>query len=173
MRPRVLLPVLLLSLFCLGFGKKKPELTIRFYTETPEQDTSSFAAPLIMLNGQPTHVDLVAALAERDILAIYPFTAADGTAGCALKLDAHGTIALDTLTVSKRGTLLIATINERQVADILIDARVTDGIITIPAGIRPAELEAMKKKFPILGQPSKKELKNKKRGKSKYDDGLI
>ena len=82
-------------------------------------------------------------------------------------------IALDTLTVAKRGTLLVATINERQVADILIDARVTDGIIDDSGRHPAAELEAMKKKFPILGQPSKKELKNKKRGKSNYDDGLI
>ena len=169
MRFRVLLPVLLLSVFCLGFGKKTPPLTIRFYTETSEQDTSSFAAVVVLLNGTPTHIDQVAVIAERDILAIYPFTAADGTMGCALKLDTHGTIALDSVTVAKRGSLLVSTINERQVADIMIDARVADGVITIPAGIQPAELKAMKDKFPILGQPEKK----KGKGKSKYDDGLI
>lgn len=168
MRLRALLPLLALSLLCLGFGKKNPPLTIRFYTQTSKQDTDSFSAPITMLNGEQTTVDQVAAIAERDIVAIYPFQAADGSIGCGLKLDPHGTMALDSLSTDKRGTILIATINGRQVADIYVDARVSDGVVTIPAGLQPAEMQQMLKKYPVLGAPAKKGAK----GKSKYDEGF-
>jgi len=41
--------------------------------------------------------------------------------------------------VAKKGTLLIASINGRQVADITIDQRVSDGVVTIPAASIPTK----------------------------------
>jgi hypothetical protein len=108
-----------------------------------------------LLNGQQTYVDEIAAISEQDIIGIYPFAVADGTGGCSFKLDDHGTIGLDTLSMAKRGTLLIATINGRQVADILIDKRVSDGIVTIPGGITTDEMKDMLKKFALIGGKKK------------------
>jgi len=160
MRPRFLI-ILALGLCCLGIGQKKLGLAVRFYTQTSANDSDSFAVAVTLLNGQRAAVDDVAAISEHDIVSIFPFTAADGTGGCALKLDDHGTIGLDTLSMSKRGTLLIATIDGRQVADILIDQRVSDGIVTIPSGITVDEMKELLKKFPVIGgkkQPKKKDV---------------
>lgn len=154
MRRRLFL-ILLPGLCCLGMAKKKPELDIRFYTETSENDTGAFAAAVTLLTGKRTYLDQVAAISEHDIAGIYPFPAQDGSAGCSFKLDARGTIALDTLSVAKRGTYLVAVINGRQVVDILIDQRVSDGIVTIANGITLDEVKEMEKQFPIIG-PKKK-----------------
>ena len=164
MRSRFFLVAVLLGLCCLGMGKKKVPFSIRCYTQADKQDTDSFSIPVTLLNGQQVYLDQVSSVSERDIAAIYPFQAADGTMGCGLKLDAHGTIALDTLSVAKRGTLLVETINGRQIADVLIDARITDGVLTIPSGIQPLEMNELKKKFPVIG--------GKQRTKSKYDAGF-
>jgi hypothetical protein len=167
MRIRTLL-VVLLGLCCMGMGKKTPPLTIRFYTQTQKGDTESFSAPVKLLNGQDTYVDQVAAISERDIAGIYPYPVADGSGACAFQLDDHGTIALDTLSVAKRGTLLIAAIDGRQVADILIDKRVSTGVITIPGGISVDEMKLILKRFPAIG--SRKAEKKKK--KDIYSIGL-
>ncbi len=151
MRRRFLL-ILLLGLCCLGMGKKKPELSVRFYTETSQNDTGAFAAAVTLLNGRQTYLDQVAAISEHDIAGIYPFPSQDGSAGCSFKLDARGTIALDTLSLTKKGTLLVAVIDGRQVVDILIDQRISDGIVTIANGITLDEIKQMEKQFPIIGR---------------------
>jgi hypothetical protein len=158
MRHRFFL-ILLLALCCLGMAKKKPAFSIRFYTETSSNDSDTFAAPVTLLNGKPTYVDQIAAISERDIVAIYPFAVADGSGGCTFKLDDHGTISLDTLSVAKRGTQLIAVIDGQQIADILIDQRVSDGIVTIPGGITTDEMKKMLKKYPVIG--GKRKMKKK------------
>lgn len=151
MRLRFLLVVLVMGLCALGMGKKKPTLSIRFYTQTTQEDTDSFSAPVTLLDGKQTYVDQIAAISERDIVSVYPFAVPDGTGGCAFKLDDHGTIALDSLSVQKRNSLLIATIAGRQVADLLIDQRVTDGIVTIPGGITTDEMKQILARFPVMG----------------------
>ena len=153
--------VLLLGLCCLGMGSKKLPLSIRFYTLAAEADTSSFSAPVILLNGQQAYIDQVASISERDIVSVFPYSVADGSGGCALKLDDHGTMALDSVSTDKKGSILIATIDGRQVADITIDKRVTDGVLTIPAGIHVDEMQKILKKYPQMG--GQKEAKKKKR----------
>jgi len=160
--------ILLLGLCCLGMGAKKLPLSIRFYTLTAQDDTNTFSAPVTLLNGRPAYIDQIAAISERDIAAVYPYTAADGSGGCALQLDQHGTMALDSLSVEKRGSILIATVNGRQLADITIDQRVSNGQLTIPSGIQVNEMKLILKKFPIIG--GKKAEKKKK--KDIYSIGL-
>jgi hypothetical protein len=154
MRHRFLL-ILLLGVCCLGMGEKKLPISVRFYTQTSPNDSDSFATPVTLLNGTRCAVDDIAVISEHDIVAIYPFTAPDGSGGCAFKLDDHGTIGLDSLSSAKRGTLLIATIDGRQLADIMIDQRVSDGVVTIPNGITTDEMKALLKKYPILGGTKK------------------
>lgn len=167
MRYRLLI-ILLLGLCCLGFGRKSLPLSIRFYTQTLKGDSDSFSAPVTLLNGQQVYIDQIANISERDIFAIYPFTAADGSGGCAFQLDDHGTMSLDSLSNEKRGTLLIAVINAHQVSDIVIDKRITDGVVTIPNGITTDEMKVILKRFPIIG--GKKAVKKSK--KDIYSVGL-
>jgi hypothetical protein len=163
MRHRFLV-ILALGVCCLGMGEKKLPVSVRFYTQTSANDTDSFSTAVTLLNGKQTTVDDIAAISERDIVAIYPFPVADGSGGCAFQLDDHGTIGLDSLSSAKRGTILIATIDGRQIADIMIDKRVSDGIVTIPGGITTDEMKELLKKYPVLG--GKKKAKRNKDGYS-------
>jgi len=160
--------IVLLGLCCLGMGKKEPALNIRFYTQTVKGDTDSFSVPVALLNGQKIYIDQVANISERDIVAVYPFAVPDGSGGCALKLDDHGTMALDSLSVEKKGTILVAAVNGRQVADIVIDQRVADGVVTIPAGLNTDDMKQILKKYPVLGGKKAK----KKEKKDVYSQGL-
>lgn len=160
MRLRLLI-LLLLPLTCLGMGRKQLPLSIRFYTETSEGDTESFAAPVTLLNGKQSYVDQIAHVSERDIIAIYPGVAADGSGSCLFQLDDHGTMALDSLSVAEKGTYLIAVINGDQVADLYIDQRISDGQIFIPSGISVDQMKLILKRYPVIGgkkKPKKKDV---------------
>lgn len=153
---RRLLPFL--ALLLIAAGKKQPPLTVRFYTEANAKDTSTFAVPVqLQYPPRTAYVSKIAAISERDVVAIYPFQAADGSLGCAFKLDEHGTIALDTLSVEHRGTALVAVVNGRQVIDMLIDKHVTDGIVVIPSGLAPQEILSLKKTFKTIGSQKERQ----------------
>lgn len=138
------MPLLLLT----GFASKRPEVTVRFYAEANSRDSESFSTPLQLQNPpRQIFVQKIPAVSERDIEAIYPYRASDGTLGCAFKLDIGGTAKLDSVSVEKRGTSLIAVMNGRQVLDMLIDRRVSDGIITISHGLTEDETKMLMKKF--------------------------
>lgn len=155
MRFRLLL-LLPLAFFSTAAAKKQPGVTVRFHTETNAHDTSSFAIPVTLkYPPREVYIDKLPAITEREIVAIYPFPAADGTMGCAFKLDDHGTIELDTLSVEKRGTSLVAVVNGRQVTDMQIDRRVSDGIVTIPNGLAPEEIMLFQRKYKLLGSARK------------------
>lgn len=150
---RRLLPIL--ALLLIAAGKKQPPVTVRFYTETNARDTSSFAVSVqLQYPPRKAFVSKIAAISERDVTEIYPFQAGDGSMGCAFKLDEHGTIALDTLSIEHRGASLIAVVNGRQIIDMLIDKHVTDGIAVIPRGLTPAEVLSLQKTFKTM-RPSK------------------
>ena len=90
-------------------------------------------------------------ITEREISGIFPFPASDGTMGCAFKLDDHGRVWLDTLSIEKKGMALVAMVNGRIVCDMLIDKRVADGIISIPNGLTNEDITILKKKFKVIG----------------------
>lgn len=147
----------ILALMFIAAAKKQPTVTIRFHTEANEQDTKTFATPVkFQTPPRDGFIQKVPAISERDIAAIYPFPAKDDTMGCAFKLDVHGQIALDALSIERRGTSLVVFVNSRQVVDIFIDRRVSDGIITIPSGLTSQEIAILQKKFPQIGKPQKK-----------------
>lgn len=148
---RFLLPVL--ALLCVAGGKKEPPLTVRFYAEANRRDSDVFSSPIqLQYPPRQAYVQKIPTISERDILSIYPFQASDGTMGCAFKLDDHGRIAVDSLSVEKRGSSLVAIVNNRQVIDMLIDKRVSDGIITIPRGLTAQEAALLETKFKTIGQ---------------------
>ncbi|MDP9291529.1 MAG: hypothetical protein M3O82_04090 [Verrucomicrobiota bacterium] len=147
---RIVLVVVAFSL--VAGAKKQPKTTVRFFTESSVHDSAVFGNPVQLRNpDRVTYISKIPAISERDIAGVFPFPAADGTAGCAFQLDEHGTIMLDTLSVEKRGTTLLAMVNGRRVIDILIDKRVADGLVTIPRGLAALEIDQLVKAFPVIG----------------------
>lgn len=146
---RFLLPLLALGLIA---AASKPKVTVRFHIEVDASSGDAF-----MMSAQtpdsphPLTLSKTAEISESDILAIFPFPADDGTIGCAFRLDAHGQLVLDTLSSESRGAMLVGFVNGRAVTAMLIDRRISDGIITITRGLRPEEILLLRKAFPTLG----------------------
>lgn len=127
---------------------RKPKISLRFHLEAKEVDTEKFATPIkLEYARREAFVSKIPALSEMDVQRIHAFTAEDGTYGCVFYLDNHGKLALDTLSIQNRREALVVFLNGRQVMDMLIDKRISDGVITIPFGLAGAEIEALQKVF--------------------------
>ena len=140
-----------LALLLVAFAKKEPFATVRFYAESNSQSGENFTIP-VMLQYPPRRafLDKIPVISERDVESILPSMAADGSMRCVFKLDQGGRDKLESVSVEKRGTSLVAVVNGRQVTDMLIDQRVSDGIIMIPGGLTDPDIRALVKKFPVM-----------------------
>lgn len=94
----------------------------------------------------------MARLSERDVVAFYPYSAGNGNYGALFQLDEHGRLALDALSIERRGSLLFVLINGRPVTELQVDRRVSDGQIYIASGLTKSDIELMKKDWRLIGQ---------------------
>ncbi len=146
-----------------------PKVTVRFHSEANANDTSSFAKPIKLAYAQrEAHINRVPEFSERNILAIFPWKTADGTWGCAFKLNGSGRIRLETISSDNRGAAIVAFIGTKngmhQVIDMVIDKPITDGIVAIPRGITDIEMLVLRKQFKVLGEePEKKDKKKEEK----------
>lgn len=163
-----LAPFLLLILALGSFGfSKKPTITVRFHIEANERDGQPFAMPVTFHNPERKgFAAQIPAISERNIEAIFPFPAPDGTSGCAFKLDNFGRTALEEMTLSNRGASVVAFVGTKsgthQVVDMVVDKVIRDGIISIPKGLTGLEIAAMEMEFKNMKtgkKRTKKEIK--------------
>ena len=149
-----------LALGTLGFVKKKA-ITVRFHIEANERDGQPFAMPVKFHNPpRDGFMTQIPAISERNISAIFAFPAPDGTLGCAFKLDNFGRTALEEMSLSNRGSSVVAFVGTKtgthQVIDMVVDKVIRDGIISIPSGLTQLEIIALEKEFKVMGQTVKK-----------------
>jgi len=150
----------LVGLLFLGMAAKIP-VTVRFFVEANAQDTDRFAAPIAFRNPpRRAFIEKFPTIHERLIRAIYPFQAADGSWGCAFKLNESGRLDLEVLSTNMRGRSIVAFVGTKtgthQVIDMQIDKPIRDGIINIPYGLTELEVAALTHEFAIIGQKKKK-----------------
>ncbi len=148
---------------------KKSNITVRFHAETNRNDSEAFAIPVnLIYQRRQAYLSRVADFSEKHIERIQPFVAKDGSWGCVFKLNAQGRIRLETMSGEIRGSALVVFIGtkagQRQVADLIIDRPVTDGIISIPRGLAPVEIALLKKEFKIIGDKEPRGWGEKRRG---------
>ena len=148
--------LIVLAAASLGMSSK-PKVTVRFHAETNRNDTNSFSTPVRLAYAQrDAHLNRVPEFSERNILAIFPWKTADGTWGCAFKLNGSGRIRLETISSDNRGGAIVAFIGTKkgmhQVIDMVIDRPISDGIVSIPRGITDIEMLVLKGQFKILGE---------------------
>jgi hypothetical protein len=134
---------------------KKPPLDLRIHTEGMAAEAPTFAFPATLLNGKPVHLARMPLLTQREVGAVYPFTAADGSEGVYLKLDNHGSGLLKQHTMNRRGGTLAVFLNGRQISNLLVDRPVTDGIVAIPRGLSAEDIQLLTSFFPVLGEDGK------------------
>jgi hypothetical protein len=151
---RLLAPLLLLSFAGMT---KRPDFIVRFFVEANSQDTERFSSQ-VQLKYPPrsAYIERVPVVSERNIKGIFPFSAPDGTWGCAFQLDPSGRLNLQTQSMENRGRSMVAFIGTKkgthQVIDMIIDRPISDGVITIQKGMTIGEIEALGNRFPLLGK---------------------
>jgi hypothetical protein len=125
----------------------------RVHAEANPNDTASFASLVgASFSGKQVAIEKMPRLSERDVSAFYPYPGKDGTYGVLFQLDEHGRLALDALSVERRGTLLFVFINGRPITQLQIDKRVSDGQIYVASGLTARDVDSMKKDWPLIGQ---------------------
>jgi hypothetical protein len=141
---------------CVAFlsaAAKKPHCMFRVHVEANARDTAVFASSVqAQFSGKEIAIEKIPRISERDVVGFYPYPAGQGNYGAIFQLDDHGRIALDALSVEHRGGLLFVFINGRCVSQLQIDKRVADGKIYVASGLSAADIELMKKDWPLLGQ---------------------
>jgi hypothetical protein len=147
--------------FCLVFASaggeaKQRHCTFRVHAQANPRDTEVFATSVrAQVSGKIVAIEKMPWITERDVVAFFPYLAANGTYGALLQLDEHGRVVLDTLSVERRGSLLFVFINNRPITELEIDKRVSDGKIYVPSGLTSADIELMKKDWRTIGQRKK------------------
>jgi hypothetical protein len=157
------LAILLLPLVAVALTgmAKKPKITVRFHVEANPEDRPPFAMEVkFQHGGRKGYMQTIPFVSEQDIQAIYPFRASDGTMGCAFQLNRTGTNNLEIVSSANQGKTIVAFVGTQkgmhQVTDMVIDKRVSDGVITIHGGLTDAEVAALTKQFNVLGQTEPK-----------------
>lgn len=135
-----------------GSKRRDPSIAVRFHAQVNTFDPT-FAAQVKV--GNPPRqiiVEKIPSISERDIAGFYPYKAADGTFAAVIQLDRHGSVVLEALSTEKRGQIILAAVNTRPVAPLLVDKTISDGIIYIPSGLTLDEIHAMGASFSLMGQ---------------------
>ncbi len=160
--PHFLILSLLMPCAIFASEKKAPLITVRIHAEGSEREGPSFVAPIeLAYPAKRIFIRKVPIIGEKDIAAILPFSSADGTLGCTLKLDADGTQKIEEHTTTARDAIVAVLINGRIASALRVDRRITDGIITIPSGFLPEEILILQTKHPTLGK--EKEFESQKK----------
>jgi hypothetical protein len=135
-----------------GVAKQK-HCQFRVHAQANPRDTTIFATSVhAQLSGKDVAIEKMPRLSELDVIAFYPYPAKNGTYGALFQLDEHGRIALDALSIERRGSLLFVLINGRLITELEIDKRISDGKIYIASGLTAADIESMKKDWRLIGK---------------------
>ena len=139
--------VVFLALSVAPFCDAKTHSTFRAHVEASKSNGPTFATTL-RLFGRDVTIEKVPTLSENDVTALRTYRAADGTNGALFQLNEHGRMALDSMSIERRGGSLFVFINGRPAAELQIDRRVSDGKIYIASGLSANDIELLKKDWP-------------------------
>ena len=148
---------LLLILAASLASAKSKKCTVRLHVQGNENDGSVFTTPVTTpISGKNIFIEKIPTISEHDVSAYRPYAAANGSFGALLQLDEHGKLALDTLSVERRGSTALVFIDGRIVTEFLIDRRVSDGQIFIASGLTAADIASMQKTWPQIDAKKRK-----------------
>jgi hypothetical protein len=126
---------------------------LRVHAQANQRDTAVFATSVrAQVSGKDVAIEKMPRISEQDVVAFYPYAAANGTYGALFQLNEHGRVALDALSIERRGSFLFVFINGRPITELEIDKRVSDGRLYVPSGLTGADIELMKKDWRLIGQ---------------------
>ena len=148
---------LILALFAVSVAGKDRHCIFRVHAEANSNDTATFSSSVrALFSGKQVAIERMPRLSERDVVAFYPYPAGDRNYGALFQLDEQGRLALDALSIERRGSLLFVLINGRPITELQIDRRVSDGRIYVASGLTKADIDLMKKDWRLIGQRRKR-----------------
>src|ERR1700730_14940694 len=107
---------LILALLAISATAKDRHCVFRVHAEANPNDTATFSSSVhAQISGKPVAIEKIPRLSEQDVVAFYPVPAEDKSYGALFQLDEHGRIALDALSIERRGSLLFVLINGRAI----------------------------------------------------------
>jgi hypothetical protein len=131
---------------------KSKHCIVRVHAQANANDGSVFATPITTpVTGKNIFIEKIPTISEHDVAAFRAYQARDGSFGALLQLNEHGRLALETLSIERRGNTLLVLVNGRALTELLVDRRVTDGQIYIAAGLTAADIQSMEKDWPEIG----------------------
>lgn len=147
--------ILALALFMgfLGRSSKEPPMMLRLHGEGAEHEGEAFVVPVqIPAMQRKVFIRKVPIVSEKDIRAILPFTAPDGSLGCILQLDRSGSERIEQHTSAARDSVVVAMVNGRLASAMRVDRKIQDGIVTVASGLTPGEILILQARYPTLGK---------------------
>src|SRR5437879_13786669 len=103
---------------------KERHCIFRVHVQGNPRDTAAFSTSVrAQVSGKNVAIEKMPWISERDVIAFSPYPATNGTYGALLQLDEHGRLVLDTLSVERRGSLLLVFINSRPILELDIHTR--------------------------------------------------
>jgi len=148
---------LIVALLAISATGKDRHCIFRVHAEANPNDTAVFSSSVrALFSGKQVAIERMPRLSERDVVAFCPYDAGNGNYGALFQLDEHGRLALDALSIERRGSLLFILINGRSVTELQVDQRVSDGRIYIASGLTKADIDLMKKDWRFIGEKKKR-----------------
>ncbi len=139
--------------FLLSAGTRKPAVIFRVHDQTEADESGKFAIPAVSVSrpNEKIYISKLPVLTEGDIEAIYVYQGATGRRGVAFKLGRRGRNALSVTSAQRIGRLFFVFMNGRNIAELLVDRHVDDGILNVPRGFTDEEIALLARKFPSIG----------------------
>lgn len=132
---------------------RKPHCTLRVHVEGNANDGAAFSTQMRSpATGKNIVMEKIPRISEQDVVAFYPYPMADGSYGVLFKLSEHGKLALDTLSVERRGGFVYIFINGRPLSEQQIDKRISDGKLYVASGVTANDVALMKQEWRLMGQ---------------------
>ncbi len=132
-----------------AFAQKK-RFVLRVHQQALSDGPSPFVMPVQRKGGNKAlmYASKIPVFSENDVDSVYTFPARDGSFGAAFQLNAHGRMALDVASAESRGKFLFIFLLDRQLEEIYVDTRVTDGVFVIGRGLNQNDVAVLKREFP-------------------------
>lgn len=132
----------------------KPKFTISIHAQGTDMDSPrSIFRYNIPGKAHPVVFKRVPEITNSNIAAFHAFPARNGNGqGVALRLDFRGTGALELVTRTRGGEILLTMINGTPVDYLVIDRAVGDGIVTIWEGVPNEVVAELQKKYPPISE---------------------
>jgi hypothetical protein len=132
---------------------KQRHCTFRLHAQANPKDTDVFATSVrARASGKDVAIEKIPRISENDVIAFYPYAAANGTYGALFQARRTWTRRSRHLELRTQRQFAFVFINGRPITELEIDRRVSDGKIYIPSGLTSSGYRLMKKDWRMIGQ---------------------